>query len=295
MKVSSSYTGSVSRPLEHEITWRHAMNFAAGVDDNNPWYFHDEREEGIIAPPMLSVALTWPFGKDADQYWDADKFPLELLVRQVHYTETIEFHRVMRPGDKLTIVADLASVMPHRAGTFLTIRCRATDSSGEPVFTEYAGSLLRGVKCTDKGAGAENVPEVPKLEGDGLPLWEEELHVHPLASHVYDGCADIFNPIHTSTKFAKSVGLPGTIVHGTCTLSWALRDIVNREADGDPRRLKRVSCRFSGMVKPDTNITLRLLGKAETDIIDRAFFEIENADGKNAISDGYVELRKDGV
>jgi len=294
MQVTSVYAGSVSKPLEQEVTWRHAMNFAAAVGDNNPWYFHDEREDGIIAPPMLSVALTWPFGKDAERYWDPDKFPLDLLVRQVHYTETIEFHRVMRPGDKLTIVADLAAVMPHRAGTFLIIRCGAMDERGEPVFTEYAGALLRGVKCTDKGAGAENVPEVPKFTGDGPPLWQEELHVHPLAAHIYDGCADIFNPIHTSTKFAKWVGLPGTIVQGTCTLSWALRDIVDREAGADPRRLKRVSCRFSGMVRPDTNITIRLLGRTESDTMDQVFFEIENADGKRAISDGYVELSKNG-
>ena len=54
MQVSSSYVGSVSNPLEQEITWRHAMNFAAAVDDNNPIYFDDEREGGIIAPPMIA-------------------------------------------------------------------------------------------------------------------------------------------------------------------------------------------------------------------------------------------------
>lgn len=290
MQVNSSYVGSVSKPLEQEITWRHAMNFAAGVGDNNPTYFDDERDEGIVAPPMLSVALTWPFGKDAELYWDPEKFPLDLLVRQVHYTETIEFHRMMRPGDKLTIIADLATVMPHRGGTYLIIRCSARDQAGEPVFTEYAGALLRGVKCLDKGTGGENVPHVPKCEVEGPPIWEETLHVDPLAAHIYDGCADIFNPIHTSKKFAKWVGLPGIIVHGTCTLAWAVRDILNREAGGDPARLKRVSCRFTGMVRPGTAIHIRLLARVPGEGHDEVFFEVANADGKRAISEGYVVL-----
>ena len=65
MQVSSSYAGSSSKPLQCEVTWRHAMNYAAAIGDDNPWYFDDEREGGIIAPPMLSVALTWPFGQNA--------------------------------------------------------------------------------------------------------------------------------------------------------------------------------------------------------------------------------------
>src|SRR5690349_7114867 len=103
MEVVSTYAGSSSKPLQCEVTWRHAMNFAAAVHDQNPWYFDDEREEGIVAPPMLAVALTWPFGQSATTYWDASKFPLDLLVRQVHYTEQIVFDRPLRPGDKLTI------------------------------------------------------------------------------------------------------------------------------------------------------------------------------------------------
>ncbi|HRK33137.1 MAG TPA: MaoC family dehydratase N-terminal domain-containing protein, partial [Candidatus Hydrogenedentes bacterium] len=69
MEVNSTYAGSVSKPLETEITWRHAMNYAASIGDHNPWYFDDERDGGIIAPPMLVVALTWPFGASARHYW----------------------------------------------------------------------------------------------------------------------------------------------------------------------------------------------------------------------------------
>src|SRR6185295_17780379 len=55
MEVASIYAGSLSKPLTCEVTWRHAMNYAAAVHDQNPWYFDDERDEGIVAPPMLAV------------------------------------------------------------------------------------------------------------------------------------------------------------------------------------------------------------------------------------------------
>lgn len=36
------------------------MNYAAAVGDDNPRCFDDERPAGVVAPPMLAVALTWP-------------------------------------------------------------------------------------------------------------------------------------------------------------------------------------------------------------------------------------------
>ena len=292
MEVQSTYAGSASKPLNCDVTWRHAMNFAASINDPNPWYFDDEREEGIIAPPMLVVSLTWPFGESASSYWDAAKFPLELLVRQVHYTEQIVFDRPLVPGDKLTITADLPMILPHRAGTYMIIRCTARDEKGERVFIEYAGTLLRGVKCTDKGTTVEAPPEMPKFRSENGPMWDNVTHLGPLTAHIYDGCADIHNPIHTSPKFAKWVGLPGIIVHGSCTLSMAMRDIINREANGDPRRVKRLGCKFTGMVLPDTNITVRALGKRAEADLEQVFFEVRNGDDRRAISDGFVEFSR---
>jgi acyl dehydratase len=293
LEVDSSYAGSAAMPRKCEVTARHAMNFAAAIGDHNPWYFDDEREGGIIAPPLLSASFTWPFGGAAATHWDPQRFPLHLLARQVHYVESVDFHRMMRPGDRLQVDADLATVMPHRAGTYCVIRCVATDPGGERVFTEYAGTLLLGVRCTDKGAGVENNPVWPRKRAKGNPLWEKPQHVDTLAAHVYDGCADIYNPIHTSKRFAKSVGLPDTILHGTCTLSYAVRDVVDREADRDPTRLQRVCCRFTGMVFMGTDIRVAATEVTEDTDAKEVFFHVTGPDGKRVISDGYVRLAKD--
>lgn len=57
------------------------------------------------------------------------------------------------------------------------------------------------------------------------------------------------NPIHLDDAFARSVGLPGVIAHGLLQMGLLAR------VAGDPRRLRRLSCRFAGMVQPGETVT----------------------------------------
>lgn len=61
------------------------------------------------------------------------------------------------------------------------------------------------------------------------------------------------NPIHLDDDFAKTVGLPGVIAHGL--LQMGLMATTAAEAAGGPDRLRRLHCRFSGMVVPGDTVT----------------------------------------
>jgi acyl dehydratase len=63
------------------------------------------------------------------------------------------------------------------------------------------------------------------------------------------------NPIHLDEEFTRSVGLPGVIVHGMFQMGLAAR--VAGEAAGGAARLRRLTCRFSGMVRPGDTVTFR--------------------------------------
>lgn len=78
-------------------------------------------------------------------------------------------------------------------------------------------------------------------------------------------------------------------MQGTATLALAAREIVDREAGGDPGRLKALGCRFSGMVLPGSEIRVRLLTK-DVKETGHLFFEVINAEGQRAISQGYADL-----
>jgi acyl dehydratase len=61
------------------------------------------------------------------------------------------------------------------------------------------------------------------------------------------------NPIHLDEDFAKSVGLPGVIAHGL--LQMGILAVVAAEAAGGAQKLRRLGCRFAGMVEPGDTVT----------------------------------------
>jgi acyl dehydratase len=61
------------------------------------------------------------------------------------------------------------------------------------------------------------------------------------------------NPIHLDGDFALSVGLPGVIAHGM--LQMGILGCVASEAAGGAERLRRLYCRFAGMVEPGDTVT----------------------------------------
>lgn len=290
MKLTSDFVGSTLKEYTCTVHARWTMNYAAAIGDANPIYFNDERPQGIIAPPVYPVALTWPVVEHITDYLQADGFPQEVLFTQVHYSEHLSLHRPVTPGMKLTIRGVIAAILPHRAGTCVVIKYDALDTAGSPVFTEHIGAMMRGVECADEGKGGPSIPPVP-LNANESPLWESVIPIDPLAPFIYDGCTNIHFPIHTSVQFAHQVGLPGMIHQGTATLAVSVHDILNRETAGDPGRLTTVYCRFSGMVMPGTSVRVRLTGKSKVTEGTDLFFIVLNAEGKKAISDGYMRLK----
>ncbi len=292
MELDSRLTGSVLKEYRKEVSWRETMNYAAAVGDNNSWYFDDERIGGIIAPSMFCVAVTWPVTEKLEEFMEPGLFPADVSATKVHYTEHIEFYRPVRPGDFLTVKGKIAAIIPHRAGTHITIRYDVYDKMGKPVFTEHIGALLRDVKCTDAGRGGDSLPTVPACASKFPPLWEATVPVDPMRPFVYDGCTNIFFPIHTSKQFAKMVGLPGIILQGTASLAFAVRELISREAEGDPHRLKILYCRFTGMVFPGTDIRIQLTEKSDREKNKDLHFTVMNKEDQKAISNGYALMVK---
>ncbi|NIA12442.1 MAG: hypothetical protein GWP08_00070 [Nitrospiraceae bacterium] len=289
MQIDSDLVGVRSKCLETALTWRQTMNFAAATGDNNPHYLDDERSGGIVAPPMLAVALTWPFSERREDFWDILP-PPEVLQRQVHYTEYLVWHAPMRPNDKLTIQGEVVGLLPHRSGTVLTVCYSAVNAAGNRVFDEYSGALLRGVTCDDQAHTSRALPAVPKFDDTSQPVWRNPVYIDSLAAHIYDGCTNTVFPIHTSVRFAHFVGLPGVLLQGSVTLSIAVREILGAEADGDPARLRSLNARFARMVKPGSEITIRLLGRRRTDAGVDAFFDVTDEAGKRVVRDGVLGL-----
>ncbi len=314
MKIDPGIVGAAVRGYETEVSWRQTTNYAAAVGDANPRYLDDTRADGLVAPPMFAAALTWPLASRPGTGIEGPDLPDALFRTRVHYSEHIEFHSLVRPGDRLRIAGTVAAVLPHHAGTHFVVRYEARDASGAPVYTEHSGAILRGIACAgpagDGDAGRElpaapEAPEPPTASDDGTPgasddgapedgaagpgaLWEAAVPIDPLLPYLYDGCTDIVFPIHTSPAYAREVGLPGIILQGTAALALAAREMLDREAGGAPERLTALACRFGAMVAPGTTIRVRLVARAGAD----RFFEVLNEAGEKAVARGYARIER---
>ncbi len=301
MEIDSSFAGTRLKEYRRKINWRDTTNYAAALNDDNDFYFDDHQFDQLLAHPMYCAAITWPVVERIWEFIEADNFPMEILATQVHYSEHIQFFRLVSPGDRLRINGQIAAILPHRAGTQVVIRFDVTDENDQLVFVEHIGSIMRGVQCIGKGKGEETLPQISRIQPTLSPpdiknrdktVWESDIFINRLQPFIYDGCSDIVFPIHTSRKFACQVGLPDIILQGTATLGYAIRELINREADGNPALINSLYARFSGMVIPGTEIKVVLNEKIISADRKSLYFCVKNHEGDVVIKDGFVDFLK---
>jgi acyl dehydratase len=98
---------------------------------------------------------------------------------------------------------------------------------------------VHGDLAPDRAGGSVGVT---LAAGDSLEL---RVTPDPYVTVRYAGASGDFNPIHIDEEFARSVGLPGRILHGLWTMAQVAR--AHTDAAGGPERLKRLSVQFRGM------------------------------------------------
>ena len=99
------------------------------------------------------------------------------------------------------------------------------------------------------------------------------------------------NPIHLDDEAARAAGLPGVIAHGMLGMAQLANFVVAYA--GDHRRLRRLRCRFSGMVLPGDTITFtgRAAG-AEGGLI-KLELNADNQKGERVLTKALAELTAD--
>ena len=123
--------------------------------------------------------------------------------------------------------------------------------------------------------------------GDELP----QLRVTPDAGLTkrYAEASGDPNPIHIDEEFAKSVGLPGCILHGLYSMAQVAKAHTDA-AGGDPRSLRRLAVQFRGMGFPEQEIVVTSTVKEVRD--GTIVTETEAAQGDNRIiRNAEAELR----
>ena len=277
MKIPSRIAGAETPAVEQVLDPRWVMAYSAGIGETDPRCYDTTRED-LPVHPVFPVCYEWQPLQPVRNLPELKP----VYSRLVHAQHAITFHRPLRAGETVRTTARLVAALARAPGAFLVFRCETRDARGEVAATSDYGYLYRGVALD----GPERrLAEVADPAGSSETLSSlGEIEVAATAAHVYTECARIFNPIHTDLAYARAAGLPGIILHGTATLALSVSRAL-RHHDIDWRRVRALSCRFSGMVlMPST------LGVAAARNGTELAFEAANDRGEKVISRGRLLL-----
>lgn len=269
MKLSSAIAGEQAGPLPATIDARWLMAYSAGLGETDARYY--DTEAGVLAHPLFPVCYEWPVA----QPLRALPALKPLFPQLLHAQHDLTIHRPPRAGDELGVTARIVAVTQRRPGAFVVFRFEARDRAGERVSTTDFGALYRGV-TVEGGERRLEATEDPQASPGELSQ-AGILQVPATAAHVYTECARIWNPIHTDIAYARAAGLPTIILHGTATLALSISRVLDR-FQMNPGSVRRVQCRFSGMVPMPATLTVHAAREGG-----RIAFETRNERGEAVI------------
>ena len=233
--------------------------------------------DAAVAHPMFAATQIIP-GTGMVLFQPGADFNIN---RAVHAGIDIQFHTPILIGARLGTSSKLLRVEEKSAGQILHIGFETRDEFSHLIVTGETRYLLRAKKSGE----SSTVPE--GAEATRTAAFQRKVPTLPNQSVLYaEGSGDRF-PIHTDDAFARSVGLPGVIMHGMCTLALSASAVISEALGGDLSRLGYLSCKFTNMVLPGDS--LRVLGyRQKADAIE---FESFTSDGRKAISEGVLRTK----
>ena len=263
---------------------RTTMAYASSINDVNPRYYDDLREEGLMVHPCLAFSLQW-----ASRFRPDQKIDPRVAAFGVHASTDLRIYRPFQAGEAITTQGKLIQKRQIPPGVYNVEKYRMVSSSGELVAELYYNGITRGATLENGDVVLEAEHAPPTVSESALePLWTKELVVGLHAGQQYTECANIYNPIHTEPSVAKAAGLPDMILHGSATKAMALMAVVDECLSGNADRVTRLTGQLRGMVLMDTKVKVECLAEEVVEGEVRIAFRVLNDQEEPAISNGVI-------
>ena len=237
--------------------------------------------DDVVGGPVFALLPVWQTIAPASRSVASD----DVRERVVHYEQDLVLHQPLRPGMRLGSRATPVALLGRPNGASLVIRTETRTEGGELVNEQYVTEFFRGVEAAE--SVGERAPG-HRLEADGAPFAEISYPVAEDQTVRYAAASGDDFAIHLDDEFARSVGLPGRIVHGLCTMAFTGRAVLEAAGVDDPRAVRRLAVRFSAPLFPGETLTTRIwdLGGG------RYGFDAVSTGGATVVKDGLAELHR---
>jgi acyl dehydratase len=270
--------GEWGEPQRLEVTRERIVAYAEATNDDHPAH-----RSGDLAPPVFPVVETLP--KVIAPALMAI-VPEEVRMRVVHGEQDFRYHRPIRPGDALLTRAAAVGVHGTSSGVVVLGKGVTEDEAGELVVEQYMAGFFRGAELDVHLGEALTSHAFDESLRERKPDATVVHRYDPDQPKRYSEASGDMMPIHLDDEFARSMGLPGIIVHGLNTMAFCGRAVVQAFCNEDPTRLTRFAVRFSNIVQPSETVTHSLLNAGDG----RIAFETTSDKGTTAIKDGLATI-----
>lgn len=262
---------------EFRVTRERTVAYAEATND--PIAAH---RDGRYAPPVFAIVPA--FAAMADRTLSAA--PDELVMKLLHGKHDFRFHRPIVAGDVLFCRAKVLGIHGKSSGVAVTTLLETRDERQALVNEQYFTGFFRGGRFGS--AAGETGPAHaldPALRGRDPDLVAVQKFDADQTFRYSDAAGDPM-PVHLDDDFAKSVGLPGIIVHGMCTMAFVAHALISRVCPDDPARLKRFAARLSAPALPGHTITTSAWRGGSGSLA----FETVTEGGAAVVTDGLAEF-----
>ena len=281
MDFKSDAIGNPGEPVAFAVERERIAAYAAATNDGIA-----RHASGDLAPPVFSIVPSFQaMGMAA-----MSVIPAELLGAILHGEQDFHFHQPIEPGMELETTSTPIGMRQRSSGVTVVVRSDTRDGAGELVTEGYATTFVRGAQ------GAEDVGDEapPHRFDEGLRERDPDAE----ATQAYDAdqtfryaeASGDPMQIHLDEEFAKSVGLPGIIIHGLCSMAFTSVAVVERFTPDDPSRLRRLAVRFASIALPEQTITTRLWAAGGREGRACYAYETTSDAGAVVIKDGWAEI-----
>ncbi|KAL0801979.1 hypothetical protein Bca101_057155 [Brassica carinata] len=256
--------------------------------DELKFVYHENGQEHIqVLPTFVSLfslgSLT--HGLDLPGF----KYDPSLLL---HGQQYIEVYRPLPSKASLINKVSLAGLQDKGKAAILEIETRSYEQgSDELLCMNRTTGFLRGAGGFSNSYQPFSYKNYPSTQSLAVKIPQTqpsavcEERTQPSQALLYRLSGD-YNPLHSDPNVAKLARFPRPILHGLCTLGFAIKAIIKCICKGDPSTVKTISGRFLATVFPgETLITEMWLQGL------RVIYQTKVKERNKAVLSGYVDIR----
>lgn len=213
------------------------------------------------------------------------KIPFD-ITRLLHGEQFIEFYRPLPTNQNklVTKKPHLVEVLDKGSGSIVITETNTYTSDGQLLCRNQVCCMIvgsggwKGPRQTDNKL-VENIVKPPEREPD-----------HVISQQTSNNQAALYrlsgdrNPLHIDPIFAQAGGYSKPILHGLCSLGFAVRHVMKCYPE---KQILRIKARFSGVIYPGETIFTEMWQVQE-----RIHFQCKvKESGKTLILGAYIDIK----